>query len=93
MASAYQRKESRGLHYNADFPELAEELSSTVISDSFRRRYAGISLKQGQPAPGASPLVPAASGNILQWAPALPSGGGEIYRSPMVPWTDVFKVA
>ena len=65
MASAFSRQESRGLHYNADFPELAEHGASTIITDSFRRRHGVSSLTLGTPAPGVSNLVPAPAGEIL----------------------------
>ncbi|KAK9846964.1 hypothetical protein WJX84_007128 [Apatococcus fuscideae] len=64
MASAFSRQESRGLHYNADFPQLAEHGASTVITDSFRRRHGVPSLIQGTPAPGISNLVPAPAGTV-----------------------------
>lgn len=39
MASALQRKESRGLHYCADFPFVAQDqCHPTVIKSSLRRR-------------------------------------------------------
>ena len=66
MASAYQRKESRGLHYNADYPQLAEQGASTVIIESFRRRHRLSFLPPGAPVQGTSNLVPAPAGNNLE---------------------------
>ena len=64
MASAFSRQESRGLHYNADFPQLAEHGASTIITDSFRRRHGVPSLIQGIPASGISNVVPAPAGVV-----------------------------
>ncbi len=36
IASALERKESRGMHYNLDYPELADSPEDTILSPPIR---------------------------------------------------------
>lgn len=64
MASALQRKESRGLHYCTDFPFVAQdECHPTVIKSSMRRRNlskmkVAPHTTRMQPRPGFAAQVP-----------------------------------